>query len=305
MKIAVHGLGRMGLQIVRKLTEGEHEVIAHNRSQPPVAEAASYGATAGKDPAETVSLFDNQTPVVWLMLPAEVTEQIIREWLEVLPDGAIIINGANSDYRETMQLSAVVSSKAMHLVDIGVSGGIHGYERGFPLMVGCDDDAVIDTIKPILDTLAAPNGAWGYFGPSGSGNYVKMVHNAIEYGMMQSLAEGYRLLYEAPYPDLDLALAGDIWQHSSIIESRLNELTRLAVDENVDMDGVSGYVAESGEAKWALETAAAQGFELPAIQAAFDVRIASQNGKTNYATKVVAAQRNKFGGHHLNREGAA
>jgi 6-phosphogluconate dehydrogenase len=132
-----------------------------------------------------------------------------------------------------------------------------------------------------------------------------MVHNAIEYGMMQSLGEGYRLLHEGPYDSIDLAKAGDVWQHHSVITSWLNELSRQAFVENPTLEGISGYVAESGEARWALETAQAHGIDLPAIQASFDVRLASQRGETNFATKVVAAQRNKFGGHNLNGEGAA
>jgi 6-phosphogluconate dehydrogenase len=160
-------------------------------------------------------------------------------------------------------------------------------------------------LAPIFDDLAKPEGAWGYFGKSGSGNYVKMVHNAIEYGMMQSLAEGYRMLHESPFGPLDMARAGNVWQHKSVIESWLNDLTRQAVAENPTLDGITGYVAESGEARWTLELAKELGIDLPAIQAAFDVRLKSQQGETNFATKIVAAQRNKFGGHNLNTEGRA
>lgn len=306
MKLVVQGLGRMGMQIARKLTEGGHEVIALNRSTEPVVTAEGFGATGAYSIDEALTHFNtDEQVVVWVMLPDAISADTIRQWLHVVPKNTILINGANADYRATRILNKEVSSAGMILVDIGVSGGIWGYQNGFPLMVGCDSKEAVDTLTPLLDTLAAPGGAWGYFGESGAGNYVKMVHNAIEYGMMQSLGEGYRLLHEGPYKQIDLSKAGDVWQHHSVITSWLNDLTTQAVAENPTLDGISGYVAESGEARWALETAGELGFSLPAIQASFDVRIASQKGDVNYATKIVAAQRNKFGGHNLNGEGAA
>ena len=172
-------------------------------------------------------------------------------------------------------------------------------------MCGSDDIHAFETIKPALETLVKPGGMYHRFGASGAGHYVKMVHNAIEYGMMQSLGEGFRMLHDGPYDTIDLAAAADLWQHHSVITSWLTELSRDAFLENPELEGVSGYVAESGEARWTLEAAKDMGIELPAIQAAFDVRLASQKGQTNFATKVVAAQRNKFGGHNLNGEGAA
>ncbi len=305
MKIAIHGLGRMGMQIVRKLAEGGHEVIAHNRSTEPIDEAVGYGASAAYTKDDVVAAFGDVSAVVWVMLPAEITDDEVAEWTALLQPGSIIINGANSDWRDTQKMNQVVKAAKMKLVDVGVSGGVWGYDRGFPMMVGGDDKTAVDALSSVLDTLALPGGAWHYFGASGAGNYVKMVHNAIEYGMMQSLGEGYRMLHEGPYPALDLAAAGNVWQHHSVVESWLNELTRQAVAENPTLEGISGYVAESGEARWALETAEQLGFTLPAIQASFDVRKASQQGETNFATKIVAAQRNKFGGHNLNSEGKA
>lgn len=306
MKLIVHGLGRMGMQIARKLAEGGHEVIALNRSPEPVDTAAGFGCKPAHSNSEALNFFtDGEQIIVWLMLPDDVTDEILDSWIATLAPGSIIVNGANNDYRITKQQNERAKAAGITLVDIGVSGGIWGYENGFPLMVGCDDEHIVNPIKEILDTLAAPGGAWGYFGPSGAGNYVKMVHNAIEYGMMQSLAEGYRLLHEGPYGRLNAAKAGDVWQHHSVITSWLNDLTRMAVTENPNLEGINGYVAENGEARWALETARSAGMELPAIQAAFDVRVKSQQGDVNYATKLVAAQRNKFGGHNLNGEGAA
>lgn len=306
MKLVVHGLGRMGMQIARKLAEsGNHEVWGHNRSVAPMDQAATYGVKPAPYAQVIPDVFAGERAVVWVMLPSEITDDTVMMWTTSLPVDSIIINGGNSDYRRTRRLNERVRNAGMHLVDIGVSGGIWGYENGFPLMCGSDEISVYEAITPILDTLASPGGAHARFGASGSGHYVKMVHNAIEYGIMQSLGEGYRLLKEGPYDQIDLASAGDVWQHHSVITSWLNELSRDALSENPELDGISGYVAESGEARWALETAEERGIDVPAIRAAFDVRIASQTGNTNFATKLVAAQRNKFGGHNPNGEGAA
>lgn len=303
MKIAVHGLGRMGMQIARKLAEGGHEVLAHNRSAEPIEEAVGYGATAAFTKDDVVAAFAGEQAVVWVMLPSEITDDEVAEWTALLPKGSIIINGGNSDFRHTQSLNKLVLAAAMDFIDIGVSGGVWGYDRGFPMMVGGDNKDAVAVLAPALDTLSKPGGAWAHFGPSGSGHYVKMVHNAIEYGMMQSLAEGYRMLREGPYKDIDLAVAGDVWEHHSVITSWLNDLTRQVMVENPTLEGVTGYVAESGEARWALELAKSLDIELPAIQASYDVRIASQQGQVNFATKLLAAQRNKFGGHNLNTEG--
>lgn len=306
MKLIIHGLGRMGLQIARKLAEDGHQIIALNRSPEPVTVAEGYGCIGVHSMQDALTAAnDSNRVILWLMLPNEITAKVISEWLTVLPAGSVIINGANNDYRVTQKENEMVRQAGSILVDVGVSGGIWGYQNGFPLMVGCDDEATVSTLEPLFITLTQPGGAWGYFGRSGAGNYVKMVHNAIEYGMMQSLAEGYRLLHDGPYDGIDLAKAGDVWQHHSVITSWLNDLSRMAVADNPNMDNVTGYVAESGEARWALETAESLGYSLPAIKAAFDVRIKSQHGDVNYATKLVAAQRNKFGGHNLNGEGRA
>ncbi len=167
-------------------------------------------------------------------------------------------------------------------------------------MMAGGDSGHYEALRPIFDSLASPAGAHGHFGTNGAGHYVKMVHNAIEYGMMESLAEGYRMLKDGPIEGIDLALAGDVWQHSSVITSWLNELSRDALKESAELDGISGVVAESGEARWTLEAANELGIALPSIQAAFDVRLASQAGNVNFSTKLLAAMRNKFGGHDIN-----
>jgi 6-phosphogluconate dehydrogenase len=235
------------------------------------------------------------------MLPADIVDAQVDEWLELLPANSIIIDGGNSNFRLTQKLNEAVKAKGCRLIDVGTSGGIWGYQNGFSMMVGGDDRAAFEAIEPALQTLAAPEGAYHYFGPSGSGHFVKMTHNAIEYGMMESLAEGYRVLKEGPYEGLDLAAAGEVWQHHSVITSWLNELSRDALRENPELDGVDGFVAENGEARWTLEVARERGIDTPSIQAAFDVRLNSQQGQINFATKLLAAMRNKFGGHNLNQ----
>ncbi len=299
MKIAIAGLGRMGGQIARKLAEGGHEVIAHNRSKAPIDEAIRYGAIAAYEKPAVLSAFENQRLVLWLMLPAEVVDTELDQWLKATPKGSLFIDGGNSDFRQTKNRAEKVARQGSSLLDIGVSGGIWGYQNGFSMMVGGNQDD-FQIIEDSLKTLAQPKGAYHYFGWSGAGHFVKMVHNAIEYGMMESLAEGYRMLKEGPYKNLDLAAAGEVWHHGSVVNSWLNELTKEALAENPDLDGVDGVVAESGETRWTLETARALGIDLPAIEAAFNVRLKSQKGDINFSTKLLAAMRYKFGGHNLN-----
>lgn len=289
----------MGGQIARKLHDDGHTVIAHNRSAGKVDEAKEYGAIPAYTEQEVIDAFEGDQVVLWIMIPAEAIDSKLDEWLEILPAGSIVIDGGNSDYRGDKARSARSEEKDIRLLDIGTSGGVWGLENGFAMMVGGDKKAY-DTIVPVLDTLAKPRGGHYHFGESGTGHFVKMVHNAIEYGMMQSLAEGYRMLKEGPYKDLDLAAAGDVWQQSSVITSWLNDLTRQALHENPEMEGISGVVAESGETRWTLETAKELNIPMPAIQASFDVRLASQKGDVNFSTKLLAAMRAKFGGHDIN-----
>lgn len=299
MKIAISGLGRMGGQIARKLHDEGHTVVAHNRSAEKVDEAKAYGAIPAYTDQDVVDAFDGDPVVLWIMLPADVIDAKVDEWLQVLPKGSVIIDGGNSDYRGDKPRAERVEAAGSLLLDIGTSGGVWGLENGFSMMVG-GNKAAYDTITPVLDTLSQPRGGHQHFGENGTGHFVKMVHNAIEYGMMQSLAEGYRILREGPYSELDLAAAGDVWQQSSVVTSWLNDLTRQALHENPNLDDISGVVAESGEARWTLETAKELGIPMPAIQASFDVRLASQQGQVDFSTKLLAAMRAKFGGHDIN-----
>ncbi len=300
MKVLVAGLGRMGSQIARKLMADGHEVLVHNRTLAVMDPYIEQGAVGIKTKEEIMNHIQNgERIVVWLMVPSEVVDIEIDAWASVLPSDSILIDGGNSDYRLDSARSARASEASINLVDIGTSGGVWGEKRGFCMMVGGKREAY-DYIEPLLKTLAAPAGAYEYFGGNGAGHYVKMVHNAIEYGMMQSIAEGYRMLREGPIKDIPVGRAGEIWQHGSVVTSWLNELAAEAVQESPELEGVSGVVAESGETRWTLETAKDLGIDLPAIQASFDVRLASQQGQVDYSTKLLAAMRNKFGGHDIN-----
>jgi len=301
MKIAIHGLGKMGMQIARKLVEDHHHVLAHNRSPEPIAESATFGAQPAPTKQDVINAFGSDQVILWLMLPAEVTTSEISAWLSLLPKGSLLIDGGNSHFQRTKEHATTIAGHGIPLLYIGTSCGVLGLNHGFCMMVG-GDCAGYATIKPILISLAAPEGAFQYFGHSGSGHYVKMVHNAIEYGMMESLAEGFQMLREGDYPSIDLAAAGEVWQHGSVIESLLNRLAADALRENPTLTNIDGYVAENGEARWALEAANEKGIPLPSIQAAFNVRLASQKGKFSFATKLLAAMRNKFGAHALNKD---
>jgi len=303
MKIAIHGLGRMGMQIAHKLCDDQHQVIAYNRSIDKIQTAVEFGAIRAETKEQVIAAFNNNEPIIiWLMLPAAVVDEQVDEWFKLLPKNSLIIDGGNSDFRLTKKLNQRVTDQGLNLVDIGVSGGVWGYQNGFSMMAGADNKADFDLVEPALKSLAKPEGAYAYFGPSGSGHFVKMVHNAIEYGMMESLAEGYHILKDGPYPDLNLAAAGEVWQHHSVITSWLNELCRDALTNNPELEGINGYVAENGEARWTLEAAKEQKIDMPAIGAALDVRLASQQGQTSFATKLLSAMRNGFGGHALNKD---
>lgn len=301
MKIAVQGLGRMGMQIAEKLVQDGHEVIAHNRSSEPIDHAKSFGAVPAYTKQEVLDAFKGERLVLWIMLPAEVVEGELDEWLNLAPKDSLFIDGGNSDFRMTKIHAKTVSDRGSTLLDVGTSGGIMGMANGFCMTAG-GEESQITVIEPVLESLSKPHGGWGYFGPSGAGQFVKMTHNAIEYGMMESLAEGYRVLKDGPYEHIDLAKAGDVWQKSSVITSTLNRLTAEALHENPALDGIDGFVAETGETRWTLEIAKERDIALPSIQASFDVRLQSQKGDVNFATKLLAAMRNKFGGHALNKQ---
>lgn len=296
MKIGFIGLGKMGAQMVGKLLTAGHEVIATDLNKQALDTAAQQGAVVVEDRTALVEQLDKPA-IVWLMIPAQFVNAEITALLQILPAHSIIVDGGNSDFRETLKHGKLCEEKQVELVDVGTSGGILGKD-GFSMMVGGNKQAV-ETVQPLIEALAQPEG-WHYFGQPASGHYIKMVHNAIEYGIMESYAEGYHMLKNGPFQGLDLAAAGEVWRHGSIITSLLNDLTVQVLRDNPELDGIEGVVAQSGEALWTLEAAKQVAIPMPAVQAALDVRSASEQGTVHFGTKLLAAMRNKFGGHEIN-----
>lgn len=299
MKIAIIGLGKMGSQFVAKLIKDSHQVVVYDNQPTQIDAAAKLGAIVASSREDVVSKFDDSPPVIWLMIPFSAVEAEMKAWQQLLPSGAILVDGGNSKYEQTIVMAKLLADSGISLVDVGTSGGVLGNETGFSFMIGGDETAV-DTLDPIFKSLSSPSGAYNYFGPSGTGHYIKMIHNAIEYGVMESLAEGYHLLADSPFENLNLAAIAEVWQHGSIVESRLNGLTRDIFKENPKLSGVEGVVEEKGEARWALEEGLKRHVEMPAVSASLEVRAKSRSGDISFATKLLAALRTKFGGHLTN-----
>lgn len=299
MKIGFVGLGKMGSQIVPKFLESNIEVIVYDVSPDAVAAMSNVGAGTATSREDLIAKLGD-TPVLWLMIPSDFVEDEIQEYSKLLPKGSLLVDGGNSDFRLTIRRAGELASKQIDFVDVGTSGGIRGLSNGFSLMVGGNQDSY-NKIQPLLEILSLPNGSFGHIGPVGSGHYVKMVHNGVEYGMMQSLAEGYNLLKVGPVQPVNLKEVSRIWQHGSIVESGLNKLIVEILAEDAELTGIEGYVADSGEGRWTLETAKQSGISMPALQKALEVRIKSQQGEVDYSTKLLAQMRNKFGGHSVEK----
>jgi 6-phosphogluconate dehydrogenase len=299
MKVGFIGLGRMGSQMVARLLDQSQQVVAYDVEPEAVQRVIRLGATPAKSREEMVAMLGDR-PVVWLMIPARYVDEEMAELLRLLPKGSTIVDGGNSDYRETLRHYSRCLEKGIELVDVGTSGGILGLKNGFSMMVGGTDDAV-HRVEPLIKSLAQTQG-YKHFGPTGTGHYVKMVHNAIEYGMMESYAEGYRLLREGPIKGIDLAAVGEVWQRGSIIASTLNALSAQILRQHPDVNHTDGVVFETGETGWALEAAKGASVPMPATEAAVKVRKASENGEITFATRLMAAMRSAFGGHPLKRD---
>jgi 6-phosphogluconate dehydrogenase len=294
MKIGFIGLGKMGSQMVVRLLNARHEVVAYDVNEAALRSAKELGATTVLDHKELVAQLDKK-PVIWLMVPAKVVDDEVRALLADLPAGSIIIDGGNSDYRKTLQRYSRCLENDVELIDVGTSGGVLGLNRGFSMMVGGTKEA-FTRVEPVIKTLASPGG-YRYFGPTGTGHYIKMVHNAIEYGLMESYAEGYRLLREGPFQGIDLAHVADVWQRGSIIASNLNGLAGDILAKDPKLTQTDGIVAETGEANWASEVARGLDIDMPSLDAAIAVRETSEKGNVTFATRLLAALRHAFGGH--------
>jgi 6-phosphogluconate dehydrogenase len=299
MKVGFVGLGKMGKQIVEKFVGDVHEVFVFDVNQDAVEECAKIGAVPTKSREDLVNQL-GESPIIWLMIPSEFVQEEVGAYSRLLPSGAILIDGGNSKYDETIERANLCAERGIRFIDVGTSGGVMGLSRGFSLMVGGDIET-FDHLEPFFRTLSQPNADYAYMGPHGSGHYVKMIHNGIEYAIMQAYAEGYDLLKYGPMKDLDLAEIARVWQGGSIIQSNLNALVHEILAENPNLDGIDGYVADSGEGRWAYQTAESANVPMPALREALQVRTNSQNGYSTFATRLLSAMRNKFGGHALNK----
>ncbi|MHB9102036.1 MAG: phosphogluconate dehydrogenase (NAD(+)-dependent, decarboxylating) [Sulfuricella sp.] len=303
MQLAMVGLGKMGGNMVRRLRRGGIEVVGYARSPDVVAGlAAEEGMVAASSVADAVTKL--QSPrVVWLMLPSgEPTENQIRELAPLLAKGDIVVDGGNSNYKDSQRRGAWLAEQGIGFMDAGTSGGIWGLENGYCLMVGATPE-VAKIMEPVLKVLApAPDRGWAHVGPIGSGHFTKMIHNGIEYGMMQAMAEGLELLRGKQEFSLDLAQITELWRHSSVVRSWLLDLTAEGLKQDQTLDKVAPYVADSGEGRWTVVEAVEQGVAAPVLTLALQMRFASQN-ETGYGYRLLSMMRNAFGGHAVKQTG--
>ncbi len=300
VKIGIVGLGRMGMNMAKRLLSDSHKVVAYNRTEEKVEEIKKFGAEGSTSLEDLVSKLDKPA-VVWLMLPAgEVTDEHINELASFMKSGDIIIDGSNGFYKDDIRRSNDLSKKGIHYVDAGVSGGIWGLEVGYCTMIG-GSKSDFEYIEPILKSLA-PKDGYMYCGPTGSGHYTKMVHNGIEYALMEAYGEGFEILHESPYgKTLDLERVAHIWNHGSVIRSWLLELLEDALKKDKDLSEIKGYVEDSGEGRWTVNEAVNLGVSATAIAHALFKRFESRK-EDQFSDKIIAALRNEFGGHKVYKE---
>lgn len=303
MQIAMVGLGKMGGNMARRLLRGGIDVVGYTHSPEAVASlVAEEGMVAASSVADAVGKL--QSPrVVWLMLPSgETTENQIRELTPLLAKGDVVVDGGNSNYKDSQRRGAWLAEQGIGFMDAGTSGGIWGLENGYCLMVGASPE-VAKIMEPVLKALApAPDRGWAHVGPVGSGHFTKMIHNGIEYGMMQAMAEGLELLRGKQEFSLDLAQITELWRHSSVVRSWLLDLTAQALKDDQTLDKVAPYVADSGEGRWTAVEAVEQGVAAPVLTLALQMRFASQN-ETGYGYRLLSMMRNAFGGHAVKQTG--
>ena len=300
MEVAMVGLGKMGLNMATRLVRGGHRVIGYARTAASVEEGIKHGTEGAHSLEEVVDKL--QSPrIVWLMIPAgKVTHDSVEQLSTLLSEGDIVIDGGNSNYKDSVLHAAMLEPKGIEFVDCGTSGGIWGLTEGYSLMIGGKPD-VVEKLRPIFETLApAPENGWGHVGPHGAGHYVKMVHNGIEYGMMQAFAEGFSILKAKKEFAMDLAKISHIWQHGSVVRSWLLDLAANALDEDTELADIKPWVADSGEGRWTVFESIDLDVPAPVITLALQMRFASRD-EENYTARMLAALRNQFGGHAIKK----
>ncbi len=298
MDIGIWGMGRMGFNMARRLADkGDHRVIAGNRSSGKVDEAVAAGAEGAYSVEEFVSKQESPR-VLWSMLPAgETTDDMIQQFMRHAEEGDIIVDGANSYFRDSVARAREVRNAGFRWLDAGVSGGVWGYDVGYCTMIGGDADA-FEHVEPAFETLAPANG-YAYLGDAGAGHFAKMVHNGVEYGMMQAYAEGFEILQKSRY-DYDLRALSSLWNQGSVVRSWLLELAEDAFAQDANLDSVRGYVEDSGEGRWTIEDAIDKDVPMPVITTSLFARFYSRDNG-DYTARVLAALRNQFGGHAVER----
>jgi 6-phosphogluconate dehydrogenase len=296
MDIGMIGLGRMGANMTRRLLKGGHRVVVSDLNAEALRLAAEEGATAAGTLEELVRSL-SAPRAVWIMVPAGgPTESVIDSLSALLEAGDTVIDGGNSNYRDTQRRAAALAAQGLHLIDVGTSGGIWGLVQGYSLMVGGELEPVA-RLRPILETLApGAKEGWGHVGRSGAGHFVKMVHNGIEYGLMQAYAEGFEILHAKQEYELDVHQIAEIWRFGSVVRSWLLDLIADALDQDVELSTVRGWVADSGEGRWTVAEAIDLDVPAPIITLALQMRFVSRQDES-YAAKLLAAMRHQFGGH--------
>ena len=298
-EIGIYGLGRMGGNMVTRLMRGGHRVVAGNRSPGPVDEKKAEGAVGAYSIEEMVKAL-KPPRVLWAMVPAgEATDHALDEFAKYASNGDVLVDGGNSNFRDSMRRAEKYSAMGLRFLDIGVSGGVWGLQVGYCMMVGGPKEGV-DIVTPILDTLAPPKG-WAHFGKSGAGHFTKMVHNGIEYGMMQAYGEGFELLHASEF-GLDMKQVASVWMQGSVVRSWLLELAERAFEkEGSDLANIKGWVADSGEGRWTVIEAINHDVPMTVLAHSLFARFTSRQDDS-YAMKVAAALRNQFGGHAVKSE---
>lgn len=300
MELAMIGLGKMGLNMATRLARGGHRVVGFARTAATVDEAVKMGAEGAHSLAEAVGKL-NSPRIVWLMVPAgKVTDDNIQELSGLLSKGDIVIDGGNSNYKDSVRHAAMLEPKGIDFVDCGTSGGIWGISEGYSLMIGGRPE-VVEKMRPIFETLApAADKGWGRVGPHGAGHFVKMIHNGIEYGMMQAFAEGFSILKAKEEFGMDLAQISHIWQHGSVVRSWLLDLAARALDDDPSLTEIKPWVADSGEGRWTVFESIDLDVPAPVLTLALQMRFASRD-EENYSARMLAALRNQFGGHAIKK----
>ena len=300
MELAIIGLGKMGMNMVTRLVRGGHRVVGYARTAATVEEAIKNGAEGAHSLDEAVSKL-NSPRIVWVMVPAgKATDDTIDQLAALLSKGDIIIDGGNSNYKDSAVHAAQLEPKGIEFLDCGTSGGIWGISEGYSLMVGGKPE-VVETMRPIFETLApAKDKGWGRMGPHGAGHFVKMIHNGIEYGMMQAFAEGFSIMKAKEEFGLDLAQISHVWQHGSVVRSWLLDLAANALDNDTQLTDIKPWVADSGEGRWTVFESIDLDVPAPVITLALQMRFARRDDE-NYTARMLAALRNQFGGHAVKK----